>query len=210
VQAEREIARILLKLGAVAINVEEPFVYTSGTRSPIYCDNRLLISHPPERSAIVSALVERIEAGAGAKAVDVVAGTATAGIPWAAWVADRLGKPMIYVRAQAKEHGRGRQIEGRIDAGQRVVVVEDLVSTGGSSISTIRAIRDAGGQAERCVAIFTYGLPRSAAAYRDAGVELATLSSIAVLLDVAIADGHLAPADRGAVERWLRDQSAES
>jgi orotate phosphoribosyltransferase len=210
VQADREIARILLELGAVAIKVQEPFVYTSGTRSPIYCDNRLIISHPPERTAIVSALVDRVEHATGREGVDVVAGTATAGIPWAAWVADRLGKPMIYVRAQAKEHGRGRQIEGRIEAGQHIVVVEDLVSTGGSSISTVRAIRDAGGQAERCVAIFTYGLPRSAAAYRDAGVELATLSSIDVLLDVAIADGYLEPKDRRAVEDWLQEQAADS
>jgi orotate phosphoribosyltransferase len=208
VSAEQEIARILLRLGAVAINVREPFVYTSGTRSPVYCDNRLIISYPAERSTIVAALADEVERTMGHDGPDVVAGTATAGIPWAAWVADRLGKAMIYVRAQAKEHGRGRQIEGRIERGQRVAVVEDLISTGGSSLNTVRAIRDEGGHADHCVAIFTYGLPNSAAAYRDAGVGLTTLSSITVLLDVAIADGHLAAEDRSAVERWLREQGA--
>ncbi len=201
---DTEIARLLLQLGAVAINVYEPFVYASGTRSPIYCDNRLIISHPAERGVIIAALADAVGRGGA----DVVAGTATAGIPWAAWVADRLDKSMIYVRAEAKEHGRGRQIEGRLAAGQRVVVVEDLITTGGSSLQTVRAIRSAGGRADQCVAIFTYGLPKAASAYAKAGVELVTLSTIAALLDVAIAEGYLAEGDRGAVEAWLREQGA--
>jgi orotate phosphoribosyltransferase len=203
----RETARTLLRIGAVAINVRQPFVYASGITSPIYTDNRLLISYPDERERIVEGLARRIGETAGADGVDVVAGTATAGIPFAAWVAARLRKPMIYVRSSAKEHGRGRQIEGRLEAGQRVAVIEDLVSTGGSSLQTVEAIRRAGGLVSHCFAIFTYELRRAREAYAQSGVTSATLSSISTLLDVAVAEGWLGAEDRRPVEEWLAAQS---
>lgn len=199
----RETARILLRLGAVAINTKELFVYASGTRSPIYCDNRILVSYPDEREQIVRAMTDRIVDAVGA---DIVSGTATSGIPWAAWVAARLHKPMIYVRPEAKGHGRGKQIEGRIRPGQRVAAIEDLVSTGGSSLATIDAIRADGGVVTHCFAIFTYGLPAATRAYEDRGVALVTLSSVAELLEVGIADGTLSEDDRGAVLDWLAGQ----
>ena len=204
-----EAARLLSRLGAVAINVREPFTYTSGAKSPIYCDNRLLISYPDERERIVGWLADRVVAAAGPEGVDVVAGTATAGIPFAAWVADRLRKPMIYVRGAAKEHGRGKQIEGRLEAGWRAVVIEDLITTGGSSLQTVEVIRRAGGVVDHCVAIFSYGLDRAREAYAVHGVTPIALSTIATLLEVAIADRSLAEDDRHHVETWLASCASE-
>ncbi|MDA8218577.1 MAG: orotate phosphoribosyltransferase [Dehalococcoidales bacterium] len=135
-----EAAAILLRVGAVNINAEEWFTYTSGIKSPIYTDNRLLISFPEERQRIVTLLAAAADEAVGLDNVDVVAGTATAGIPFAAWLADRLQRPMVYVRGSAKAHGLARQIEGRTAPGERVVVVEDLVTTGGSSLATVDAL----------------------------------------------------------------------
>jgi orotate phosphoribosyltransferase len=206
---ERDTARTLLRLGAVALNVRQPFVYASGVRSPIYCDNRLLISYPDEREQIVDGLSRRIADVVGVDNVDVVAGTATAGIPFAAWVAARLRKPMVYVRSSPKEHGRGRQIEGRLEAGQRVAVIEDLVTTGGSSLQTVEVIRAAGGVVSHCFAIFTYGLEQAHRAYEQHGVTAVTLSTISTLLDVAVAEGYLSRDDRRHVVAWLGSQGRE-
>lgn len=202
-EVSREIAGLLLRLGAVSINVEQPFRYASGIVSPIYCDNRLIISHPAERGQVVDRLVERLDAEVGRAAFDVVAGTATAGIPWAAWVADRLGKPMIYVRGAAKEHGRGQRIEGHLLPGQRTVVVEDLVTTGGSSLSTVEAIREAGGSVEACLAIFTYELPTTRQSFEARGVRLLALTGLSALLEVAAAEGYLAPEQRAEVSQAI-------
>jgi orotate phosphoribosyltransferase len=203
----RDVARMLLRIGAVAIDVRQPFVYASGITSPVYTDNRLLISYPDEREQVVEGLARRIVETVAADGVDVVAGTATAGIAWAAWVAARLRKPMIYVRSAAKEHGRGRQIEGLLEAGQRVVVIEDHVSTGGSSLQTVEAIRRAGGLVSHCFAISTYELRRARDAYARSGVTSVTLSSLSTLLDVAVAEGWLGAEDRRPVEEWLAAQS---
>ncbi len=177
-EVRREVARLLLDAGAVAIDVEHPFRYTSGILSPIYCDNRLLISFPEKRRRIVGWMAERLEAAIGRAGVDVIAGTATAGIPYAAWLSDRLDLPMVYVRAAAKEHGRGQRVEGRLQAGQRVVVVEDLVTTGGSSISTVEGVEEAGGKVVGCVAIFSYELPRAAEAFEARGIPLFPLTGL--------------------------------
>ena len=203
-----ETARVLLRLGAVAINVQQPFVYASGITSPIYCDNRLLISYPEERAQIIAALAGKIAAAIGPEHVDVVAGTATAGIPFASWVADRLRKPLIYVRPNPKEHGRGRQIEGRLEAGQRAVVIEDLITTGGSSLQTVEAIRQAGGQVSHCFAIFTYGFEAAGRAYEERGVTAIALTSISALLDLAVAEQYLDEPDRQQVLAWLASQRA--
>lgn len=202
-EVSREMAGLLLRLGAVSIDVEQPFRYASGIVSPIYCDNRLIISHPAERGQVVDRLVERLDAEVGRAAFDVVAGTATAGIPWAAWVADRLGKPMIYVRSTPKEHGKGQRIEGHLPPGQRTVVVEDLVTTGGSSLSTVEAIREAGGSVEACLAIFTYELPMARQSFEARGVRLLALTGLSALLEVAAAEGYLAPEQRATVEQAI-------
>ena len=139
---QERIAEILLNVGAVTLNVAEPFTYSSGMRSPIYCDNRLLISHPQERQEVIQAFLEVLEKE-GVDA-DVIAGTATAGIPHAAWIAQALDKPMIYIRDKAKGHGKGNQIEGLVSEGASAVIIEDLISTGGSSIRAAIAAREAG------------------------------------------------------------------
>lgn len=202
----RATARTLLRLGAVAIDTREPFVYASGTRSPIYTDNRLLTYYPDEREQVVAGLCRRIDDSVGADGVDVVAGTATAGIPWAAWVAARLRKPMVYVRAAAKEHGRGRQIEGGTPTGRRVVVVEDLITTGGSSLQTVDALRRTGAVVTHCFAIFSYEFSQAARAYAAAGVTAVTLSTITTLLDVALDERRLTEDDRRVVVAWLEGQ----
>src|SRR3989338_2567053 len=131
----QDVASLLLRLKALRISVNPPFTWTSGIKSPIYTDNRIILSHPAERGVIVDALVELVQLLP--KQPEVIAGTATAGIGWAALVADRLKLPMVYVRAKPKEHGEGKQVEGRLPKGSRVVVVEDLLSTAGSSINTV-------------------------------------------------------------------------
>jgi orotate phosphoribosyltransferase len=178
-----DIASILLNIKAVILNVQEPFVYTSGMRSPIYCDNRLLISHVTERNIIIDAFIKLIEE----KNIqfDVVAGTATAGIPHAAWIADRLQKPMVYVRSSAKAHGKGNQIEGSLQPGQTALVIEDLISTGKSSVAAGLALRDAGAIVHDCLAIFSYQLDTAKKQFFDNTINIHTLSSFTALIDVA-------------------------
>lgn len=184
-----EIARDLLRIGAVLLRPEEPFTWASGLRSPIYCDNRLTLSEPDVRGRLTDGFLAVLDRQG--LAPDVIAGTATAGIPHAAWLADRLGLPMVYVRSSAKEHGRGNRIEGRLPEGARVVLVEDLVSTGGSSLAAVEALQKAGAEVPAVVAVFSYGLPRAEAAFRAAGVPLYTLSDYDALLDAARSEGRL-------------------
>jgi orotate phosphoribosyltransferase len=199
VEVSREIASLLLRVGAVTVDVEHPFRYASGILSPIYCDNRLVISYPVERRVVADRLAELLDSLGGSDGADIVAGTATAGIPWAAWVAERLGRPMIYVRSAPKEHGRGQRIEGRLLPGQRAMVVEDLVTTGGSSLSSVEAIQEAGGIAAGVLAIFTYELESTRRSFAERGLELHALTGLSTLLEVAVAEGHLAPDRRAEV-----------
>ena len=197
-----EAAAILLRVGAVAINTHDPFTYTSGIKSPIYTDNRLLISYPEERNRITKLLATAAEESVGLENVEVVAGTATAGIPFAAWLAHRLQRPMVYVRGSAKEHGRGRQIEGKLEPGRRVVVVEDLITTGGSSLATADALAAHGASVTCCLAIFSYELERAARAFAERGIQLVPLTTLRVLLEEAVAGNYIQPADVQAVLEW--------
>ena len=205
---ERSMARILLRLGAVSINAKQPFVYTSGVTSPIYTDNRILISYPDEREWVIAALVGRIAERVGIDNADVVAGTATAGIPFAAWLADRLRKPLIYVRSSAKEHGTGKLIEGRLRPGRRTIVIEDLITTGGSSLKTVDAIQQAEGVVSHCFALFTYGFEQARIGYQQRGVVAETLATISTLLDVAVDEQYIESDDRQQVEAWLASQQS--
>src|SRR5690242_517569 len=157
-----EIAATLLRAGAVHLRPEQPFTFASGLRSPIYCDNRLLIGDVVARRQVIAAFV------ACCAGADIIAGTATAGIPWAAWAAEALGRPMAYVRGAAKGHGRGRQIEGAGVAGQRVVLLEDTVSTGESVLAAAAALRAEGAELVRCVCIFTWGWQSTATTFAEA------------------------------------------
>ncbi len=181
----RQIAGLLLDAKAVKISFDPPFIYSSGMRAPIYTDNRVLVSFVKERGVVVEGLKSLWE-GLGVTGEVYFSGTATAGIPWAAFLADRTDMPMIYVRPKPKDHGAGKQIEGSLPAGREVVVVEDLVTTGGSSLGTIAALRGEGGaHVEHLLAIFTYGFETMYQALEEGGVKLYVLTDFETLLDVA-------------------------
>lgn len=196
------ISKMLLSVGAVVIRPNDLFTWASGIQSPIYCDNRLLLSHPLEREKIVKGFLSTIRKQN--LEADLVAGTATAGIPWAAMIAQKLKKPMAYIRSSAKDHGKHNQIEGKIQSGQRVLVIEDLISTGGSSLGAVEAVRAAGGQVTACLALFTYGLSKASGAFEGAQCPLFALTNIQTLLRVAKKDGSLDTAGVKVVKKFLK------
>ncbi|MNI60830.1 Orotate phosphoribosyltransferase [compost metagenome] len=196
----RHIAASLLEIEAVALRPHQPFTWTSGLKSPIYCDNRLTMSYPRIREAIAegfAALIQEQYPDA-----EVIAGTATAGIPHAAWVAQKLQLPMIYIRDKAKGHGKENLIEGSVKPGQKVVVIEDLISTGGSSLKAAIAVNDAGAKALGVLAIFSYQLDKATDAFQSAGIPLQTLSNYSTLLDVAVELGKIPEQDLALLRSW--------
>jgi orotate phosphoribosyltransferase len=199
------IAEKLLTINAVALKPNEPFTWTSGLRSPIYCDNRLTLSYPEVRKEIAKGLQSIIlEKYSDA---DVIAGTATAGIPHAAWVSELLNLPMCYVRSKAKGHGKGNQIEGKVEAGQKVVVVEDLISTGGSVITAVQALREAGCEVLGVVSIFTYGLDKGMEAFAQEEIKSESLTDFANLVEVAIEKGYISKDDQESLLSWSKSPS---
>ncbi|WP_462248229.1 orotate phosphoribosyltransferase [Ekhidna sp.] len=182
-QLAAEIAADLLKIGAIKLSPNEPFTWASGWKSPIYCDNRLSLSYPDVRSKIKTALSLAISNSFDG--IDVIAGVATAGIPQGALVAEELGLPFIYVRSKSKGHGLQNMIEGKIEEGQKVLLIEDLISTGGSSLAAADALKEAGADVVGMVAIFTYGFQVSQDNFENNGVDLVVLSDYHHLLDHA-------------------------
>ena len=186
--AARLIAKELLKTESVKISLEPPFTWTSGIKSPIYCDNRRLISFPEARELIVSEFMVAIDHFQP----EVIAGTATAAIPWAAFVAYKMGLPMVYVRPQPKEHGAGKQIEGVLEMNKKVVLVEDLISTGGSSLRAVEALQNEGQANVRgVVAIMTYQMEKADKAFSDFGMPLKTLTDFEHVLAEVKEEGYL-------------------
>ena len=208
VTLREQIAADLLEMGAVTLRPDDPFTWASGLRSPVYCDNRLTLTHPATRARITAGYQELI--GRGGYRPGLVAGVATAGIPQAALVADRLGLPLAYVRSSAKGHGKENRIEGRVETGQRVVVIEDLFSTGGSSVEAALALRDAGAEPVAVLAIFSYGFQSARERFAEAGLESATLTDFATLLQVAERVGALEPSAIDSLRDWQRDPTAWS
>lgn len=198
----KEIAASLLEIGAVHLRPEQPFTWTSGIKSPIYCDNRITMSHPSVRRLIARSFAETIRTQY--PDAEVVAGTATAGIPHAAWVAEVLDLPMIYVRDKAKGHGRQNQIEGSLSAGQKVVVIEDLISTGGSSLKAAQAVQAEGGEVLGVVAIFSYQFPDAEALFAEAGIPCTTLSQYTALLEAATERGVITAEQEKFLSDWRR------
>lgn len=196
----KKIAQILLAQKAVTIRVQPPYVWASGIQSPIYCDNRLLLSAPEARRTIVAEFVKML-AREGWQP-DSIAGTATAGIPWGALLAEKLGLPFVYVRKAAKDHGKGNQIEGRIGRGQKVVLVEDLISTGGSSLDCVAALKTAGAKMLGVAAIFSYHLPAATHNFHAAKTNYAALSNFQTLVEVAVAENYLPKKAEAAVKEW--------
>lgn len=203
----RKIAEDLLKIKAVFFQPNDPFTWSSGIKSPIYCDNRLTISYPDVRKNIAISLASLIKEKY--PEAEVIAGTATAGIPHAALVSNELYLPMCYVRSKPKGHGKGKQIEGMVTEGQKVVVVEDLISTGGSSINAVEALREAGCEVLGVVAIFTYGLEVAQDNLVSHGVQADAICDYETLLDVAIEKGFLAESDRLKLAKWLENPTSE-
>lgn len=201
------IAQQLLQIKAIKLNPQNPFTWASGRRSPIYCDNRIVLSHPSARNIVQEQLVA---ASQGFKALDGIAGVATAGIAHGALLADRLQLPFIYIRSKAKAHGRQNQIEGELLSGGRYLVIEDLISTGGSSLQAVEALRKAGGQVAGVLALFTYGFPDAKLAFQQAECQLDTLSDYPTLLAEALAAGYITSADQGLLENWSVDPVAWS
>lgn len=197
---QNEIAHAMLKVGAVELNPTELFTWASGIKSPIYCDTRLTISDPVIRKQLANGLASVIKENFGA--TEIVAGTATAGIPHAAWVSDILELPMVYVRSKAKEHGRGNQIEGKYAAGQKIVVVEDIVSTGGSSITAVEALRAAGCEVLGVVCVYTYNLPRAEQAFDEAGIQYVSLTNFDYLIEAANESGAIKEEDIPFLKEW--------
>lgn len=202
-KVKREVAEILLYIKAVGLSPNKPYRYTSGILSPIYCDNRLIMSHVGYRKRIVDIFLKTIKSHN--LTFDVVGGVATSGIPFASWISYKLEKPMIYVRPKRKGHGKENVIEGEIYPGQRVIVVEDLISTGGSSASCVESIRDVGGIVEDCVAIFTYGLERAKNIFKDIGCKLLTLTDFETLLNVAEEIGYISQKEKSIIQDWRKD-----
>jgi orotate phosphoribosyltransferase len=199
----QKIASILLETKAVKLSPEKPFKWSSGWNSPIYCDNRVTLSFPEGRTFIKKSLAKAIKKHF--PEADLIAGVATAGIPQGALVADALGLPFAYVRPKPKEHGMGNQIEGRIEKGQKVVVVEDLISTGGSSLKAVDALREAGIEVIGMVAIFTYGFKVADKNFEEAGVKLVTLGHYNSLIDQAIAQKYIAAESLESLKKWRRN-----
>lgn len=205
-QIPNHIASQLLKIKAVALRPQQPFTWTSGIKSPIYCDNRLTMSYPEIREDIAEAFAAMIRDQY--PDAEVIAGTATAGIPHAAWVAQKLNLPMAYIRDKAKGHGKENLIEGLIREGQKVVVIEDLISTGGSSIKAAEAVRAAGATPLAVLAIFSYQLDKGVKAFEEAGIPLQTLSNYTALMDVALAQGTIQESDFALLQSWREDPSS--
>ena len=200
---EHKIAKALLHVGAVELKPNDLFTWASGIKSPIYCDNRITMSSPSVRKEIAKGLAEAI--GKHFPSAESVAGTATAGIPHAAWVSDELQLPMMYVRSKAKEHGRGNQIEGKVVPNQKVVVIEDLISTGGSSLVAVEALQKEGLEVLGVVSIFTYGLPKAETAFEEAGISYVSLTNYDALTKAAIEQGSIAEKDLPLLTKWHND-----
>ncbi|NSL51245.1 orotate phosphoribosyltransferase [Calidifontibacillus erzurumensis] len=205
---KRNIAAHLLEINAVHLSPNEPFTWSSGIKSPIYCDNRLTLSYPELRKEIAKGLAGLIEKEFSN--CEMVAGTATAGIPHAAWVSDLMNLPMCYVRSKPKGHGKGNQIEGAVKPGQKVVVVEDLISTGGSVITAVEALREAGCDVLGVVAIFTYELERGLKQLEEAKIKAFALSDYSTLIEVALEKGLINEAELEKLKEWRKNPEDEN
>jgi orotate phosphoribosyltransferase len=202
-QFAKKTAEYLLQIKAIKLQPSNPFTWASGWKSPIYCDNRKTLSFPEVRSYIrdsFASMVKELYPQA-----EVIAGVATGAIAHGALAAEKLGLPFIYVRSEAKEHGLGNQIEGYYEKGQKVVVIEDLISTGGSSLNAVKALRDAGCEVLGMAAIFTYEFGKAADGFNAAGCKLNTLSSYSVLVETAVKTGYIGESEVETLKKWRVD-----
>ncbi len=205
---KQTIAKALLEIGAVFLRPDEPFTWASGIKSPIYCDNRLILSSPKYRTVVEKAIAETVSREF--PDCEILMGTSTAGIAHAAIAAEFMGLPMGYVRSGAKDHGRGNQIEGRLEPGQKAVVIEDLISTGGSVIEVVNALRDAGAEVLGIVSIYTYNMKKSAERLSAANVRNVSLTDFDTTVSVAAETGKIAQSDVARLLAFRDNPSDES
>lgn len=203
-----EIAKVLLKIKAVFLRPDEPFIWASGIKSPIYCDNRLILSYPEERNIVENKMAEYVKKFY--PEAEALMGTSTAGISHAALTAERLNLPMGYVRGSAKDHGRKNQIEGKIFEGEKVVVIEDLISTGGSVLECVEPLREAGANVLGIISIFTYGMKKGLERLANANVENHSLCGLDTLVKVAVNEGYIKPEDEKRLLKFRDNPSDES
>ena len=201
--SEQQIAKYLLETKAVFLNPKDPFTWASGIKSPIYCDNRVLLSFPSIRSKVIDAFVEIIKKNY--PDVDCIAGVATAGIPHAALISDRMNLPMIYIRSSAKDHGLSKQIEGKFNPGAKIVVIEDLISTASSSLKALEALASEDVEVLGLAAIFTYGLDKAKQNLENAHVKAVTLSNYEALIEVALQEKYIEESDLKTLQNWKKD-----
>ncbi|MEZ4990294.1 MAG: orotate phosphoribosyltransferase [Saprospiraceae bacterium] len=202
-----EVAKRLMQIKAIKLNPQSPFTWASGLRSPIYCDNRLALSHPDVRSFLINCFVEK---AAQFGPLDGIAGVATAGIPHGALLADRLGLPFIYVRSSPKGHGRQNRIEGEVPMGSRMLVIEDLISTGGSCLSAVEAMRAADYKISGVMAIFSYGFAEAEERFAAADCRFDTLSNYPILLEEAKEQNYIKESDLLTLQQWQSNPKAWS
>lgn len=205
-EQSNQIAKDLLDIEAIFLRPNEPFTWASGIKSPIYCDNRITMSYPHVRRAIAKGLAAVIKTTY--PEAEVIAGTATAGIPHAAWVAELLDLSMVYIRSKAKEHGKGNQIEGRIQPNQKMVVIEDLLSTGGSVLEACEAAKREGADVLGVAAIFTYELPQVQENFDQAGLSYVNLTNYTALIESALETGAIQESDVALLQEWRKDPAA--
>lgn len=199
----KKTAELLLQIKAIKLNPSDPFTWASGWKSPIYCDNRITLSYPPVRVFLKEEIAKIVEAQYGKP--DVIAGVATGAIAIGILVAQELGVPFVYVRPEPKKHGRKNQIEGHLESGQNVVVIEDLISTGKSSLGAVNALKEAGGVVKGMVAIFTYEFDISTENFENANVNLTTLSNYSHLLEQAVDSKYITDDELTTLEKWRKD-----
>lgn len=202
------IARHLLSIGAVFLRPDEPFVWASGIKSPIYCDNRLILTAPEARNEVEQAIADTVRREY--PEAQVLMGTATAGIAHAAIAAHLLGLPMGYVRSGSKDHGRKNQIEGKLTPGEKVVVIEDLISTGGSVLDTVAALRAAGAEVLGVISIFTYGMSKGRQRLAEAGVKCVSLTDLDTIAQVGVQQGYITQGDVARLLAFRDDPSDEN
>lgn len=199
----KQVAKDLLEINAVTLSPNEPFTWASGIKSPIYCDNRLTISYPEIRTRIAKGIAELIRKNFSE--VEMIAGTATAGIPHAAWIAQELQLPMTYVRSKPKDHGRGKQIEGFLKPGQRTILIDDLISTGGSVLQAVTAAQKEGADVIGVCGIFSYQLDAAEENFAAAKIPFATLTNYDELIDVAEAEEQISTSEKELLKKWRKD-----
>lgn len=199
-EVEKIVARYLLEIEAVKLNPEHPFTWASGWKSPIYCDNRRILSYPELRTKIAEFLTQSVQENFGS--AETVAGVATGAIALGTMVADKMQKPFVYVRPKPKDHGMGAQVEGVVKEGSRVVVVEDLISTGKSSLSAVDALNKQGVQVAGMVAIFSYNFDHARKSFEDANVELHTLTNYDTLIEEAVACNYIKESELELLRQW--------